>query len=64
MSQYAESLGLGRGGFGNRLDDGINAFLSQLRELGLGGAGGADQCAGFLDGQQILVYHVTTPLFS
>ena len=53
----SQRLGLGGRGFGNGLDHRVDAFLPQLRKLGLGGTGGAHQGTGFLDGQQILVYH-------
>ena len=49
IGQNAQLFGMGR--FGNGFDYRVNAFLSQLRELGLGGAGGTNQGAGFLDGQ-------------
>ena len=64
VSHLSQFFGMSDADFGNGLDDGVDALLAELRVLSLSGAGGTHKGTSFLYGQQILVYHLTTPLLS
>ena len=64
VSHLGQFFGMSDADFGNGFDDSVDAILAKLRVLSLSGTGGTHKGTSFLYGQQILVYHLTTPLLS
>ena len=64
VGHLGQFFGVGDTHFGDGFDNGIDAILAKLTIFSLGSAGGTHKGTSFLYGQQILVYHVTTPLLS
>ena len=64
VSHLGQFFSVSGSSFRNGFDDSVHAFLPLLSVLNLSGSGSAHKGTCFLDREQILVYHVTTPLLS